>query len=457
MAVDSRPQSPTEYRKPLRSRRSTLSSEHGRPARPKPRSSLPEVVRCETPDSCFSSSDDCREDNQARRVEDGDGLRRQRTPHEHARRARRHSRSRANDELDALRAEMQKQREYYTSCVSSWQARCEELEASCSKYRTNLDDAERKVRDLQSQLDQEQSKRLDTEQQLDVGRRELQEAHTYLETSDRMSGEDVMGLVRALNSEIFQFAAAIAETRSCREDVLMDKPSLDDLEKFVGTSLVDILRRDSVPGADPEFLLQTAIRVALAKVAHRWTKLFSVSDNSQAEVRAAFDSIRTTSPQSVSARWRSLIYARHKYGDTRMAHAKLCALLKDAVDTVIDALGYTPFDGVEGDISAITDAVFKLDRATGEAALSQNLGVGFAKPAKPYDARVMEDVDCHQRQEEEGTIACCIEVGLYCTVRGQFGDCLSKQWLLKPKIYLESMFYGDFIIGDLFDEWEGDI
>lgn len=190
---------------------------------------------------------------------------------------------------------MQKQREYYTSCVSTWKSRCEELEASCSKYRTSLDDAERKVRDLQSQLDQEQCKRLDTEQQLDVGRRELQEAHTYLETSDRMSGEDVMGLVSALNSEIFQFAAAIAETRSRREDVLVDKPSLDDLEKFVGASLVDILRRESVPGADPEFLLQTALQVALAKVAHRWTKLFSVSDNSQAEVRAAFDSIRTTS------------------------------------------------------------------------------------------------------------------------------------------------------------------
>ncbi len=91
---------------------------------------------------------------------------------------------------------------------------------------------------------------------LDVRTRELQDARTYLDTADLVSGEDVVSMAEALNAEIFQTAAYIADSSAfgakCRLVVT------EEVDPWLGADFVEILRS----GKDAEARVQ-CVQVAL--------------------------------------------------------------------------------------------------------------------------------------------------------------------------------------------------
>ncbi|KIY64373.1 hypothetical protein CYLTODRAFT_102542 [Cylindrobasidium torrendii FP15055 ss-10] len=349
-------------------------------------------------------------------------------------------------EVDVLKTQLRElqdksaQRERY---IVRMQEKYVEFTTSLNESHAALEASKRNVQTLQNQLTHEQARREEAEKLTGARRRELQEAQAYLETSDSMSAQEVVGLVKAVNLEIFQFAATASESASPSSNAhLPTTTALDELKTHIGVNLTAIIRCKSSSDSDPIFLFQMAIQVTLLKIASEWTHILGLPFQNHTGILAAYTSVRRSSPQSVSARWRALVYSRHKYEDLGQAFGRLHNHLISSTTTVMHALGYALSKEVlVSGVKPITEAIIRLDRAAGEAALSQNLTVAVVVPGATFDSRKMEDMDGSSDSSKAGMVACCIELGLHCTERGGSGEPVVDELLLKPKVLLESTFH----------------
>lgn len=93
-------------------------------------------------------------------------------------------------------------------------------------------------------------------------------------------------------------------------------------------------------------------------------------------------------------------------------------------------------------IAPIADAIIKLDRASGEAALSQNMSPIFIKAGVKFDTEEMTDANGCLAETEDMVVG-CIELGLGSTERRDSGKLSSRDisLLLKPVVLLTSAFY----------------
>lgn len=94
---------------------------------------------------------------------------------------------------------------------------------------------------------------------------ELNAAETFLNKADSSSGADVIGMVEALNGEIFQTAATIAEAFKFGEKQIEDSEDLlsahGDVVDILGTRMTDLLRSSS--HHDDQLLIQLALQAAM--------------------------------------------------------------------------------------------------------------------------------------------------------------------------------------------------
>lgn len=186
------------------------------------------------------------------------------------------------------KAEIDNLHSFYDQRISSIHKMNQDLNAKIEHYQTS-------GQILYFQLEQEYGRRCAAEKLNELRVIELQEAQAYLEFPDTMSGQDVVGLVKALNSEIFQFAASVSEAsprRRTRKGHQKNTEDLDNLQSVVGANIVDVVRNlESLPDVDPELLFQTAIQVALANIAQVWTTIFDAYTFEHSETQEAIRSV----------------------------------------------------------------------------------------------------------------------------------------------------------------------
>ncbi|KIY68439.1 hypothetical protein CYLTODRAFT_262187 [Cylindrobasidium torrendii FP15055 ss-10] len=340
--------------------------------------------------------------------------------------------AKASDEIQALKDELKTQSDNFQRYVHELdQYYRNEQAASSNEYQNALDAAQSRIQVLERQFNGEHDRRQKAESLLDIRRHELQEAQVYLEKSDTMSGHDIVGLVKAVNAEIFQLAASISESAPRQEHIHCPRPSSDGVQELIGANFLAVLRIESLPNWDAEILLQTAVQTALVKIVHRWNMFYTIN-GVQGGLISAYKNIRASSPQSVSSRWRALVYSRYKYVDTAAALDKLRLLLHTSLTTVITYLGHSM---PQVDLTPLAEAVIKADRAAVEGVLSQSMVFALIDGGKAFDKQTMADADGGRGsvEKKDRTVACCIEAGVHCTVRGDTGTIMSRQWILKPK------------------------
>ncbi|KIY64370.1 hypothetical protein CYLTODRAFT_425266 [Cylindrobasidium torrendii FP15055 ss-10] len=341
--------------------------------------------------------------------------------------------------------------------VDALKARNNELQSQLARFQTNVETIHRhnvellrnnenfnsELAYLRRLYEEERVHRTTAEEQNEVRRDELHQAQVYLEMPDTISGADVVQLAISLNTEVFQFSASISEASSRREVHKLTADDLSTLRNLVGANLVDILHRANTEpdnDTDAEFLLQASLQTVLTNNTRQWTTLFDLngSERSKNLFASVYHNIYCTSPQSVSARWRALVYSRHKYADPMDARQILFHELEKTTTTVLCALGYKSSDQLTSGLPAIADAIIKLDRAMGEASLSQNLSVISIEPGTRFDASSMDNTDSGPARD--GTVVCCTDLGIMCAERRDTSRPPVTGLLRKPGVLLDSAF-----------------
>lgn len=79
----------------------------------------------------------------------------------------------------------------------------------------------------QKQLQHERSLREEDRKLLEIRRVELEDAQAFLGSADTVSGEEISVMVQALNSHIYQLAAAIAESDDFLDDNQCDQATVE--------------------------------------------------------------------------------------------------------------------------------------------------------------------------------------------------------------------------------------
>ncbi|KIY64132.1 hypothetical protein CYLTODRAFT_112697 [Cylindrobasidium torrendii FP15055 ss-10] len=308
----------------------------------------------------------------------------------------------------------------------------ERLHADC------LSGAER-IRALEYQLQREQDHRQRAEDTLAIVRKELQDAEVFLNSSDAVAGEEVIGMVRALNSEILQFAAAMAalgEPMDIRPNIQPEH------EEIFGIAFVDILRTGTSMTVDWDFFLQATIQAALMRAISSWLNSLTISRSPSVE--EAFRRINKTTPQTVSGRWRALVRSRMKYKVIDESSHELSQRLEGAFLRAAEILGIDVRPGQAEEqqhlrsLQHISKLVIQIDRAIGEQVISQDLSLFMVKSGEPFDDAYMEDADRgHPLHNPHPIVGCPFEFGLAGKKRNPAGNG-AGDILLKAKVFLVS-------------------
>ena len=129
---------------------------------------------------------------------------------------------------------------------------------------------------LQEQLQYERSLREQDRKLLELRRVELEEARAFLGSADAASGEEITSMVRALNSDVSQLAASIAESGDFLDEYQCDQTIVDQAQKYFGRGLCDLLYACRTENSERrEFIVQITLQaVLLWSISHiisRWT------------------------------------------------------------------------------------------------------------------------------------------------------------------------------------------
>ena len=116
----------------------------------------------------------------------------------------------------------------------------------------------------QKQLQQAYSLRAEDKKLLELRRVELEDAQAFLGSADSISGEEITSMVQALNSDIFQLAASIAESGDFLVGYHCDEATIRDAEKRIGPGLSQLVYASRKQDYDRrEFVIQIALQAAL--------------------------------------------------------------------------------------------------------------------------------------------------------------------------------------------------
>lgn len=138
-----------------------------------------------------------------------------------------------------------------------------------------VDALTRDTRRLSEELQHETRAHAETAELLEHRTKELQGSQVFLTKADRLSGAEIISMVEALNAEIFQTAASMADAlvdlgRSISKvDVEAEAAREGDLKtvEILGNRMAELLR-SSRYHEDPTFIVQTALQATMTACAH---------------------------------------------------------------------------------------------------------------------------------------------------------------------------------------------
>lgn len=271
-------------------------------------------------------------------------------------------------------------------------------------------------------------------------------------------------MIQALNSDIFQLAASIAESEEFFDDYKCDMDIANKAKKLFGPALCDLLygcrnedheRRELVI----QILLQTALLWACRSIVRRCAPNLRYG-----EMDVAYDAIAAScefsscfrlvfcvnscniGPQRTAGRWRAMARSYFKYAKPTEVTTHATHLCSYAISLVLHIAGFKAamidLEAMQASVAArfdtslqrIVNAAIRLDRVMGEEVISQNAELLIAR-GEAFNPAWMEDAYGEGR---DGTVACSLEFGLKLSVRGPELQLASFTVPLKAKVVLLS-------------------
>ncbi|KAK0196218.1 hypothetical protein F5146DRAFT_924336 [Armillaria mellea] len=262
---------------------------------------------------------------------------------------------------------------------------------------------------INKELEKEKSLRREEQALLDLRTRELQDAQAYLTTEDAISGEEIKGMTEALNTEIYQVAAFMADTLDFDGLSPADEMNKAAAARWIGEPLVGALS-SGVPKNDSEeetrhLATLAAIQTSIVQTCINLINTWSFHPNVNDHFAGLYINIRKTSTSAVAGRWRAMTRARCKYLGTdveiesHLAHSLLFDLAP-----ILAVAGWKTPPSVKAEsvmsalsqifrtrLGQITRKMVRLDRAMGEGVISKDAQLCWVTAGTPFDPSFMEN------------------------------------------------------------------
>ncbi|KAF8058634.1 hypothetical protein FPV67DRAFT_1455170 [Lyophyllum atratum] len=374
---------------------------------------------------------------------------------------------RKDDELSALRqalnairlevkakdealAALRKEGEAKTRQLQEERRRLEEIRSHSLSLSEQLKNQTRELQASKEELAHLGEKHAQTLQLLEARTLELKGAEVFLTKADALSGADVIALLNAINSEIYQTAAMVAEAfefkekglegeeRTVEEATAMDEVYVSAGE-IVGARLLALLRA-SKHHEDPT-IVQIAFQAGMAAYSNWIITSWDFDDPyDERGISKIYGTIRQEEEQAISGRWRALTRAHIP----RMAEHELAMYFIDAFVNILIAAEVTQQhselqEAIESRfakrIAIIVKGAQRLRRAIGEEITSCDFEC-------PFNPTQMDDTfasSFEKGRDEPEPVLCTTELGLARVVKmpGKVGE-WDESVLLRPKIALKS-------------------
>ncbi|TFK45168.1 hypothetical protein BDQ12DRAFT_674251 [Crucibulum laeve] len=315
-----------------------------------------------------------------------------------------------------------------------------------------LEMEKQKVHDEKERIDLESAQ---IRQLLDCRTAELKGAEAFLTKADSLSGAEVISLVEALNSEILQTAAFMAESFQFEEknsitsnlgEMSKDtKEAYAAAEEILGTRMVELLRL-SEHHEDP-MLVQIAFQASIAAYAHWIIASWYFEDPEDEHLLSEiYARVRESEEQAISGRWRALTRIHlqrmlaHEpdlsiYMVDAFVHVLITAGLRDSAAVLHERIMSEFLDR----ILLILRAAVRLNKIIGEGITSCDLEVFYVAPDILFNPPTMDDAYGSPAASEYEAVLCTTDLGL---VRAERRPGKDAEWnesvLLKPKVVLPS-------------------
>ncbi|KZP20067.1 hypothetical protein FIBSPDRAFT_1045132 [Athelia psychrophila] len=341
--------------------------------------------------------------------------------------------------------------------LAQWKRKTQEATAQAHEdavsFRKMTQDREGEAKVLRAEIASVRAELGSALKLLDDRTRELKGAQPFLTKTDSLSGAEAMGLVQALNADIFQLAAFMSDSF---QPATIETPADEDpkgahhrIKRHLGDQLVVSL--NTLSHTDDPTILQMALQCYLVRVSQDITSDWTFDGT--LVLAELYEQVRNSEDQAVAGRWRALSRSHLRHlsagGKDVLPHIRnfVCAGLADVLISakcqlsppgVVEALTGRFRDN----IYAIIDAALNINRILGEEITSGDFEIVTCQAGATFDPGSMEDTASDDPSYgKKSIVLCTTEMGLIKEWREVKGGQRAKETtvLLKPKVALESV------------------
>ncbi|PPR01393.1 hypothetical protein CVT24_006230 [Panaeolus cyanescens] len=359
-------------------------------------------------------------------------------------------------DVKGLRGKLEAE-EYHSELLRQQIVRNKELQDENRELHRRTQYLEQRMREERS-ISSQQCAQL--QELLDVRTKDLNHAQAFLTLTDTYSGSDVRKMVEALNAEIFQASAFIADllegspvgraTKLGWEECL-PAASIEPLARVIGDRLMSIiavrgpaLREDTLP-------VQLAVQTSLVQWSLGLVNNFGDGTFGR-QLEELYHRIRETETQAVAARWRVM---------TSKSVVKSSRISADGFDSlVLGILGLLRMGGwddtnhesmivnITGTLADVENQAMKIKAAIREHIMSCDMYLTAVSPEDRFDQAAMEDGYPTGRRKASGRqltgqeVLCAVGLGLTKSTNlpsddGQYAS--RQEVILRSKVALTSI------------------
>ncbi|KII95455.1 hypothetical protein PLICRDRAFT_150178 [Plicaturopsis crispa FD-325 SS-3] len=334
----------------------------------------------------------------------------------------------------------------------------ERLRASEASLNAHLQRQEKQRKVLEDELRHLKTEYADTAGLLDARTSELKSAQAFLTKADTISGADVIRMVEALNAEILQNAAFMADSfefgllaEEEAEEAAVEEAA-QNAQRFMGPALIQLLRTGQ---HDDPMIVQIAFQACLAEFARWIATAWCFEDSQDDHFLEIHEQMLRREPHAVAGRWRALtrMYVRSGLEEPD-ALPHLIALIRDSFLDILEIAGSS--GGFLGDVpealvtsfrdgvSTIIDLSLRLNKTIGQDLTSCDMETIAVKSDEAFDSEFMTDAFDGGNPRENlatGRVLCTTDLGLQRVEKVSKGDIevMERTTLLKPRVALDSV------------------
>ncbi|KAK0209596.1 hypothetical protein IW262DRAFT_1281438 [Armillaria fumosa] len=267
---------------------------------------------------------------------------------------------------------------------------------------------------VQKQLETRDKELRGLQDLLDVRTRELQDARTFLDTADLVSGEDIISMAEALNAEIFQTAAYMADSSvfgvKCR---LVDTGEVD---PWLGADFVEILRSGKNTEARVQ-CVQIALQASLVRSCMATIAMWHPDPKIDEGLRQLYSKIQKTEKQAIAGKWRALTQKAIE-PPSKHDEAEIQTVLEETLANILTMAGYDPGDNKLAETllgSGIAKKLVELRFCARQGVTSCEMEPVYIAPGLLFNSEAMEDALSRgdlKQQDGEMQICSTTELGL---------------------------------------------